>query len=282
MLVGIKSPPIVPMKIIKIYFDNEINLHIALDQNKFVDKWTDLLAEELITKNILQIDTFSSFFSEEESKNYLICAINTINNFLKTKFIDIPTASDFDSVDYYNYLHIKFEKLVGSDWSKPTRLVSIAPPEIRTAIRHINRFCHRLERRPYTIEPMLRIEFDSHLRKPLAEEDYKLFEERHEENRVYLDYSTLGKSLSECYEDNLSPHYHGLKMQEHYCANFLLKFGKPTRKKSKKDFKKWIQDSGIDHASIKNHGHIPLGYIVEENLLHSIINCRKIKKITLE
>jgi hypothetical protein len=270
------------MKMIKVSFDHDINLHVALDQNSFVDKWTALLAEELLTKNILQLDTFSFFLSEEESKNHLITAITTINRFLKTTFIDVPTDSMFSDPDYYNHLHIKFEKLAGPDWDKPTKLMVIAPADVRLAVRHINRFCHRLEQRPYKIEPIIRVEFDSYRREPLAEEDYQLFSTLYEDNRVYLDYSTLGKSLYECYEDDLSPDYAGVKMQEHYCANFILKFGKTTSRKSKDNFKKWVESYGIDYATIKNHGHIPLGYIVEENLLHSITNCRKINKITLE
>ena len=270
------------MKTIKVSFDQAINLHIVLDQNKFVNKWAKLLAEELHTKSILQLDTFSFFLSEDESRHHLINAITTINSFLKTTFIDIPTDSDFNDPDYYNHLHIKFEKLAGPDWDKPTKLMVIAPQEVLLAVRHINRFCHRLEQRPYKIEPIIRVEFDSNRRELLAEEDYQLFGSMEENNRVYLDYSTLGKSLYECYEDNLSPDYAALKMQEHYCANFILKFGNTTSRKSKNGFKKWVESYGINYATIKNHGHIPLGYIVEENLLQSITKCRTINNITLE
>ena len=229
------------MKMIKVSFDHDINLHVALDQNSFVDKWTALLAEELLTKNILQLDTFSFFLSEEESKNHLITAITTINRFLKTTFIDVPTDSMFSDPDYYNHLHIKFEKLAGPDWDKPTKLMVIAPADVQLAVRHINRFCHRLEQRPYKIEPVIRVEFDSHRREPLAEEDYQLFSTLYENNRVYLDYSTLGKSLYECYEDDLSPDYAGVKMQEHYSANFILKFGKTTSRKPKDNFKNGLK-----------------------------------------
>ena len=36
--------------------------------------------------------------------------------------------------DYYNFLHTRFEKLAGPDWEKPTKLMTIAPKEIRLAI----------------------------------------------------------------------------------------------------------------------------------------------------
>jgi hypothetical protein len=270
------------MDTIKISFDLGVNLHIKLDQNNFVKKWAKLLVEEIETKEVLQLDTFSFFISENESKNHLIDAISTVNNFLKTTFIDIPTEKNFEESAYYNHLHEKFEKLAGPDWSIPTRLMCVAPKSVKLAVRHINRFCHRLEQRPYKVEPMLRVEFDSHRRELLSNEDYQLFESFEKNNRVYLDYSTLGKSLYECYEDGLDPTYSALKMQDHYCANFILKFGDTTKQKSQAGFKEWLIQHGIDYKSIKNTGSIPLGYIVEENALQSIINCRKINKITLE
>ena len=225
---------------------------------------------------------FSFFINEQEARQHLLEAIDAINKFLKTNFIDVPTDSDFKNPDYYNHLHSQFEKLAGPDWSKPTKLVLIAPPAIKLAIRHINRFCHRLEQQPYKIEPILRVEFDSSRREPLAEEDYKLFEQGEKNNQVYLDYSTLGKSLYECYEDGLPPTYAGLKMQEHYCANFVLSFGKTTKLKSPNGFKSWLIEHGIDSSTIKSLGNIPLGYIVEKEMLQFIVKCRKINKITLE
>lgn len=270
------------MRTIKISFDLGVDLHVRLDQNHFVEKWSALLAEELITKPILQTDTFSFFLSEAESRQHLVDAINTVNQFLKTTFIDIPSDADFDRAEYYIHLHEQFEKLGGSDWSKPTRLMVIAPANVRLAVRHINRFCHRLEQRPYQLEPLLRVEFDSYRREALEPDDYALFGSLNENQRVYLDYSTLGKSLYDCYEDDLDPQYAGLKMQEHYCANFILKFGDTTKRKSQTGFNAWLAQHGIDHAMIKNNGNIPLGYIVEKNSLQSIINCRKIHTITLE
>jgi hypothetical protein len=270
------------MNSIKISFDRGVDLHVKLDQNTFVKKWSKLLDEELHTKDILQVDTFSFFISEAEAKQHLITAINTINQFLKTLFIAVPTEENFNDPDYYNHLHEQFEKLAGPDWSKPTQLMVIAPSEVRLAVRHINRFCHRLERRPYKVEPVLRVEFDSSRRESLAVEDYELFVPPIEDGRVYLDYSTLGKSLYECYQDNLDPNYAGLKMQEHYCANFIVSLGTMTTKESYAGFNTWLVKHGIDPKSVKNNGHIPLGYIVEKNMLQSVVNCRTINKITLE
>lgn len=270
------------MEKIKISFDQGVEINLILDTNKFVQKWRQLLIEELIDKKILQTDTFSSFFDEEESKLHLTTAIRTVNDFLKTDFISLPTDKEFNDPDFYNVLHQQFERLAGPDWSQPTKLIQIAPKHVRLAIRHINRFCHRLEERPYKILPFLRIEFDTIRRESLTEEDYYFFENRLQKGKIYLDYSTLGKSLYECYQDGLSPDYAGMKMQEHYCANFILNFEDAETRKPYAGFKKWLGDHGIDLNSFKNCGQIPLGHIVEQDPLQSIINCRKIHKITME
>jgi hypothetical protein len=265
---------------VNIYFDTGAVLHLDLFDNPFVQKWKELLKQELATKSILQVDTFSSFMTEEESRDQLISAIKLVNSFLKHEFIAVPNNNDFVDTDFYNNLHIKFEKLSGPDWSSPTKLISIAPPEIRLAVRHINRFCHRLEQRPYKIEPMLRVEFDTHTRVPLDLEDYGHFNST--AGSVYLDYSTLGKSLYELYEDDLPADYNGLKMQEHYAANFVIKFREQTQRKPKEGFRPWLESQGVDPDSIKNSGNISLGNIVEPNHFDLIVKSRKINKITLE
>jgi hypothetical protein len=269
------------MSDLNIYFDTDVVLHINLYDNPFVQKWKELLQEELTTKSILQTDTFSFFMTEEESQKYLVDAITVVNGFLKHEFIAIPNGNDFVNANYYNDLHIKFEQLSGPDWDKPTKLILIAPPEVRLAIKHINRFCHRLEQRPYSIEPLLRVEFDTHKRIPLEPEDYEYFDKTMS-GSVYLDYSTLGKSLYDLYEDNLPVDYKGLKMQQHYAANFIVKFEEPTQRKPSHRFKSWLELQGINPSSISNTGHIPLGNIVEPNHFDLIVKSRKINKITLE
>jgi hypothetical protein len=270
------------MKTIKISFDQEVILHIKLNQNDFVSKWVALLEDELQTKEILQLDTFSSFFTEEESRQHLRDAIQTVNNFLKVTFIELPSDNDLLDPNYYNLLHEKFEKLAGPDWSNPTRLMVVSPKQVQLAVRHINRFCHRLEYRPYTIAPYLRVEFDSSKRLPLDNSDYELFEAPTQTDCVYLDYSTLGKNLYECYQDNLDPNYGALKLQENYCANFVLKFNNTSEPKARDGYKDWLIAHSLDPVKIKGSGQIPLGYIVEQNQLNSVIKCRKINKITLE
>lgn len=270
------------MKHITVFFDNGFDLHIDLHDNWFVNKWTKLFVEEVAVKPILQTDTFSFFMTEEESKNCLISAVEKVNGFLKTKFIDVPDEASFNNPDYYNHLHLQFEQLAGPDWDQPTKLMVLAPKEIQLAVRHINRFCHRLEIRPYRLEPLLRVEFDTHTRLPLGEKDFNLFTSFDQDDTVYLDYSTLGKGMMELYEDYLSPHYQNAKTQQHYSANFVIRFGQGTERRSREGFVPWMHQHGLDISTMRGIGHIPLGTLRQKNSLDSVTKSRKINKITLE
>jgi hypothetical protein len=264
---------------IKIVFDTGYELIVELFDTDFVKRWCKLLQHELECNTLSQEDTFSNFIPESLARQRLEQSISTVNKFLRREFISIPQVSDYNNHEFYNQLHEKFEKLAGPDWDNPTKLMVVAPDNIKLAIRHINRYCHRLEKRPYVIEPEMRIEFNTHIREPLREEDYKLFNAIKNDHVVVLDYSTLGKSLFECYEDGLTPDYAGLKIQQHYSANFILKFGETTKLKPAAGFKKWLNDHNITDPT---PGHIQLGKFSDKTAFDKIKQSAKIVTIHLE
>jgi hypothetical protein len=96
-----------------------------------------------------------------------------------------------------------------------------------------------------------------------------------------LGYSTLGKSLYECYEDGLTPDYPGLKIQHHYSANFVLKFGEMT-KFNPSGFEKWLGDYNITNIPPSAFGHIQLGKIADKTSFDKIKQSVKIVTIKLE
>lgn len=243
---------------IKIVFDTNYELLIDICDNDFSLRWLELLNKEIIKDNILQVDTYSSLMPEDLARTYLLNAIKTVNNFLKKEFIKIPSNQDYDSKDYYNYLHSKFEKIAGPDWDEPTRLIQVAPADIKLSIKHINRFCHRLESRPYVIEPYLRVEFDTVNREQLLKQDYAKFELINEPGVMVLDYSTLGKSLFDCFQDNLPPNYPNMKHQHHFSANFKLKFEAEQNNKIE-EFKEWINKNNLTDLPQSVIGEIKLG-----------------------
>lgn len=261
---------------IKIVFDTGYELTVDLIDNDFVKRWCRLLSQELERGTLLQEDTFSNFIPESLARQRLEQSIDCVNKFLRREIISIPRSSDYNNPEFYNRLHEQFEKLAGPDWDQPTRLMLVAPDTVKLAIRHINRYCHLLERQPYQVQPWMRIEFDTHYRELLLDRDYELFEPV-SDCTVVLDYSTLGKSLYECFQDGLSPDYPGMKEQRHYCANFILMFEKDTL--YRKDFYQWLKDHNITNPTL---GQIKLGSISDKNALDKIKKSAKIVTIKLE
>lgn len=261
-------------------FDTGFKLTVDLLDNNFVERWTRLLRLELNCGSLLQEDTFSSFLPESVARQRLESAIGEVNNFLNREFIKKPTEQDYEDRNFYNHLHEQFERLAGPDWSNPTRLMLIAPENVKLAIKHINRYCHRLEQRPYRSHGYMRVEFNTSQREELKESDYLLFENITEPNMVLLDYSTLGKSLFECFDDGLDANYHGVKIQKHYCANFILQFRPPRY--NTVAFEKWCRTQGIRDIPVTELKHLPLGRIQSLNSLEEIKKTIKIVSIDLE
>lgn len=265
---------------IRIVFDTGYNLIVDLYDNNFVNRWARLLGQEISNHSLLQEDTFSSFISEEVARHRLEEAIDTVNKFLRREFVTQPCVSDYESPDFYNALHKKFESLAGPDWDHPTRLMLLAPEHVKLAIKHINRYCHRLERRPYRDYKMLRVEFNTHRREILTDDDCALFQPVDEPNTVILDYSTLGKSLYECYEDGLDADYNGMKIQHHYCANFVLQFEKPQIDYT--GFKHWCAEQGIVEIPATSLGYLQIGKIQDQDSFDQVKKTAKILDIILE
>lgn len=263
---------------IKIVFDTGYELAVDLLDNDFVKRWTELLSQEIERGTLLQEDTFASFIPESLARQRLEQSISTVNKFLRREFIPIPSLDDYDNPNFYNKLHEKFEKLAGTDWDNPTLLMVVAPPEVKLAVRHINRYCHRLERRPYEEQTFLKVEFNTKERKLLEPSDFELFGPAHD-GAVVLDYSTLGKSLYECYQDGLPPDYAGMKEQRHYCASFILMFRENTEGKTKEDFCNWLKEHNITKTY---SGFIKLGNIVDKTSFDIVKQCAKIVTINLE
>jgi hypothetical protein len=265
---------------IRIIFDTEYELVVDLFDNDFVKNWSKLLRQEIASKSLLQEDTYSSFIPESLARLRLEEAIDSVNVFLKREFISKPCVSDYENPNFYNKLHEKFEKLTGPNWDTPTRLMVVAPDRIKLAIKHINRYCHRLEQRPYVEQSMMRLEFNTHQRTLLTANDYNLFRPITESNTVFLDYATLGKSLYECYQDKLSAQYNGIKVQQHYCANFILQFNQPNIDYT--GFKNWCVKQGITEIPVTELGKLQIGTISDPESFEQVKKTAKILDIILE
>ena len=98
---------------------------------------------------------------------------------------------------------------------------------------------------------------------------------------MVLDYSTLGKSLFECFQDNLSPLYSSMKHQHHYASNFILKFISDVDKNRLEEFKEWIKLNKLSNLPKSALGEIKLGTF-DSNSFYEIQKTSKIIKIALE
>ena len=265
---------------IRMVFDTGYELTVSLYDNDFVKRWCRLLDQEIRNGSLLQEDTFSGFIPESLARERLRQSIVTINNFLKREYIALPSDKDYEQPEFYNQLHEKFEQLAGPDWDHPSRLMCVAPNTIKLAVRHINRYCHRLETRPYKTASQMRVEFDTTHRCPLEPNDYELFQANRQSNVVLLDYSTLGKSLRECFQDGLTADYHHVKIQQHYCANFILRF--EPEPDTTPGFIQWCHQQGINNIPSSELGQIHLGTIDQPDSYECVKKTATIQSITLE
>ena len=270
------------MSVLKITFDTDYTLVCYLRDIDFVRRWQTLLLDAIENNKILQEDSLSSFFNEDKSKQYLENAIDRVNAFTKREFIIKPNLQDYDNPNYYNYLHEKFEELTGTD-ENPTILSLNSPDWLKRSIKHLNRFCHRLEQRPYEINNFIRFEWDSTKRELLNDTDLDLFEDlENNDYVVYLDYSTLGKSLIECFMDGLTPSYKAMRLQKHYSANFVIKFAKKEKLFDKDQFLNWLTYHGIKDLPKTALGAIVLGEVKDKDSFDKIKLSNSITDIKLE
>jgi hypothetical protein len=199
--------------------DSNTDFEIELNNTPVANMWHSLIKESYVGDGMDFDDrrTFYSFKTKNEMQLDLLSAIEKINLFLKKKIIKIKKPINWDDQNFYNYLHICFEKLSGS-YDNHSRLLHIAPIEIKESIRDLNFCVHRLETKQYNkinrIKSGLRIQFSKNRntkRIPLKKSEEELFQFSLNKFEVYLSYNELGKTYLDLYKDNLPIDYLGLK-----------------------------------------------------------------------
>ena len=119
--------------------DGKPAFRINLYDHTVAHKWKNLI-ESIYVGDGEDIDHMRTFFSlrtRDEIRDMLLDAVTNINTFLKTGFIKIPKQINWNDQDLYNTLHMAFEKLSG-DFDNPTKLMKIAPMNIKENIRDLN------------------------------------------------------------------------------------------------------------------------------------------------
>lgn len=261
---------------LKITFDTGYVLECRLMDSAVVSAWADLLEQTLAKDCLLQEDTYANMLNQSQCLAKLRQAAEVVNSFMKREMVTVPDrVQDLDQT-YYNQLHEQFERLSGSDYDRPTRFIQVAPAEVRTAVRLINRLCHVMEEQGN--KRYFRVEFDTDRRLPLT--DTRWFDWPRK-NTITADYGTLGKNLLECFNDGLSPDYKAYRAQQHISANFVLR-SEPMNLPWQA-LHAWRDSHGstvpLDRTTL---GVVELGEILDPDWFESVKKTSKINTITLE
>jgi len=261
---------------------SEASFTISLNNNTFVHKWVKELRWCLTNCDFDQQEAFSGLMTLEESAKILIESCVVINQYLKN-FIDIRENLLEQDQEYFNYLHLKFEQLSGG-FGKPTRLFTVAKQKLKTAIRNLNFFVHRIEKKKTRV-PTLYASFnkDQYRRQSLVDEDYENFEFTMPAGTLVVHYVELGKEFVDLYEDNLPLEYQNLHNLHYYSgeANIYFKEYDCFRDPGYVD---WLKEHNIDPLNKKlGHGKLVLGKVDNPTDAYAKIQqYRHIKNIIIE
>jgi hypothetical protein len=258
----------------------ESSFDVTLNDNPFVHKWVKELQWCLDNCEFNQQEAFSSLLTSDESRQILTNACITINKYLKN-FIDIKPNED--SQEYFNYLHSKFEQLNGK-FGKPTRLFAVANSELKSAIRNLNLFVHRVERSKLNDRDFyISFHKDKYRRFLLAENDYQFFEFKSPPGTLFLHYAELGKEFINLYEDKLDLSYPGFANLHYYSGEASLIF-KEYDCFADNNYLMWLTNNGIDpYNKTLGHGKLPLGSVDNiDSAMNSIDKHRYINKILIK
>jgi len=255
--------------------DGQPSFRIALYNNSVADKWKHLI-ESIYVGDGNDIDYYRTFFElrkKDDIRQILLNAIEKINTYLGTDYIKIPEQVDWTKQDIYNELHMKFEKLSGTH-DNPTKLMSIAPMEVKESIRDLNYAVHSLEHNKPTVENLseLNIQWTKKRnvtpRIKLTNDEYNLITFEKKKHEVYLSYNELGKNYQALWEDKLPVHYGHAKNNHYIGADIIVSF--ENKKNIFNDsFIDWCKENKIDWND-KSHGIglLPIGKIVDYQKRH--------------
>lgn len=239
----------------------EASFDIVLNQNSFVEKWLTELQWCLNNCEINQQEAFAGIRTTSEAAQILKQSCVTINKYLKN-FIKISENILEEDQSYFNYLHEKFEQLNGT-WQNPTRLFTLANDELKSAIRNLNFYIHRVENKKTHSQPYFYLSFnkDQYRRQLFSENDYEFSEFDIPAGTLVVHYVELGKNFYDLYKDGLDLDYAGHKNLHYYSGEASVMF-RDDNELGDTDYLNWLTKQGVDpYNKSLGHGKIPLGKI---------------------
>jgi len=240
---------------------SEASFDILLNDNDFVYKWLQELQWCLDHCEFEQQEAFASMLSMDQAAEILKQSCITINQYVKN-FIEVKDDILAQPTDYFNYLHTKFEKISGS-FGKPTRLFAMACPELKQAIRNLNFYIHKVEKKENPeVNFYMSFNKDQYRRQPMEDSDYEYCEFKFEPGTLFVHYAELGKDFFDLFNDGLEVSYPGFKNLHYYSGESWMVF-QPVDLLSDPRYIDWLTNQGIDPYN-KHLGHykISLGKVI--------------------
>jgi len=241
---------------------------IELYENSVAGKWKNII-NSTYTGDGTDFDHRRTFFylqTKEEQQQELSRAIHKINAFLKKDFVEQPVDNDYTNQDFLNRLHIAFETLSGT-FEKPTKFFTVAPAEIKEAVRDLNWIVHKLERNHSEINK-IKLHWNKNkkqMRSKLTDEECELFQFEQKTDEVYLGYNELGKTYYDLWHDGLPIDYTGTRNSNYIGGDIDIYFS-GSENIFPEQFKVWCREHNIDPYDKKHGlGLLPIGKLTWEN-----------------
>ena len=231
--------------------DDIPSFRIHFYKTSIADKWQSLVEESYVGDG-KDIDSRRSFYhlqNKTDVKNDLLKAIERINSFVKFNFINLPKQINWDDGNFYNELHVCFERLSG-EFDNPTKLFKIAPEHVKESIRDLNYCVHTLEHDNINNNKTeLKIQWtktrEQTKRTKFEEHEYDNFQFTKKKNEVYLAYNELGKNYVDLWKDNLPKNYSNLK-NNHYVGKDIMISLEDADTIFENEFIEWMNANNID------------------------------------
>ncbi len=199
----------------------DITLEFKLRNTDIARKWFSEISKNY---KLYETNRFSNWGNNNyiDRLNYHIDIINTYDNIIDSKVTKCSTQQDL------NYLHKFFEDLRG-DVVTGTVWYNNAPQTIKHSINEFNILIHQFESylRTKNKHPTVVVTFKDRPTISLNKNDMEHFTFKWTSGTVYINYCQTGKTILDVFKDrdNIA---NGIRPQEYYSADFMIKFGKGT------------------------------------------------------
>jgi len=198
----------------------DLELEFKVRSTDIAKKWFDELSRSY---PLYEVDRFTNWGNSD-----LISELNEQINIINSYQDLVPSLTNEVTQEKLNYLHKFFEDLIGDVTKGSTEWFNAAPLHVQEAVRKFNILIHKLEADTRTSDhPTVVVTFKDRPIFKLSNNDLKYFTFRWTSGTVYVNYCQTGKTILDVFKDN-DKIAEGIRPQEFYSADFMIKFGPTT------------------------------------------------------